>query len=299
MGAYKFWHCCLLALVLPYLAGSGLNPDAQAQSRRVVRDIRVELDGGGFLGIEMEDVTASNMADYKLTNERGVIVRSVVKGSPAETAGLREKDVILEYAGTDVFSADQFRRLVRETPVGRRVDLAVSRDGNRTSLSVKIGRREGSGVITGRLPERGPDTFMFEGPGGRTFGFRLPEGRAFPVVPDFRWFDEGGPTARPRLGVTLQPLTDQMADFLGVPGGKGVLVTSIVEGSPAAGKLKAGDVVVQADGKSVGSPEDLTRIVRGKEEGGKLDLKVIRDKKEVTVSVALTPAATKTPGYKL
>jgi serine protease Do len=274
----------------------GAVPLAAAQEvYSIEKDVRVELDGA-YLGIEMEDVTTDNMATYKLAGERGVIVRSVVKGSPAEAAGLQEKDVILEYAGTTVMSAQQIRRLVRETPVGRKVDLMVSRDGRKVSLTAKIGKREGGPEIT----ESEPGMMMFGGPGGRTYHFRSPQAGNSPDMPGMEWFGrEESP--KPRLGVTLQPLTDQMADFLGVPGKKGVLVTSTVEGSPAVGKLKAGDVIVRADNQAVEDPGDLTRVVRGKPEGGKLELRVVRDKKEIPVTVELTGTGTKTQnkGFRL
>lgn len=253
--------------------------------------------GGAYLGIEMEDVTADTVATYKLTGERGVIVRNVIKGSPAEAATLQEKDVILEYAGTVVFSAQQMSRLVRETPVGRKVDLVVSREGKKMNLTAKIGKRErGQGMIEGE-----PDIMMFGAPGGHTFRFPAPEGDMHPPGPGRRWFGTEEPSSRPRLGVTLQPLTDQMADFLGVPGKKGVLVSSTIEDTPAAGKLKAGDVIVSADNQPIGDPEDLTRVVRGKSEGGAMELKVVRDRKEISVSVELAGTAPKPKpkGYKL
>jgi len=287
-------------LVLAYL-GVGAAPYSDAQQARVARDILVDVDGGGFLGIEMEDVTADNMASYKLATERGVIVRSVVKGSPAEAAGIQEKDVVLEYAGMPVFSATQIRRLVRETPVGRKVDVAVSRDGKKVPLSVRIAKREGPESISVLRSDGGPGTFLYRGPEGRSFGFRVPGGRGAQVLPGLEWLEEGVPASKPRLGVTLQPLTDQMADFLGVPGRKGVLVTSTVEGSPAAGKLKAGDVIVQADNRAVEDPETLTKIVRGKDAGGKLELKIIRDRKEAIVTVDLPGVESKSTakGYRL
>ena len=89
----------------------------------------VMFSSGAYLGIQMADVTASNMSQYKLSSERGVIVRSVVKGSPAEAANLQNGDVILEFAGYPVWSSLQLSRLVQETPVGRKVELIVSRDG--------------------------------------------------------------------------------------------------------------------------------------------------------------------------
>ena len=99
-------------LIAVFLAAFTFAPLAPAQGRREIRVVTPGVDGS-YLGVEMEDVTAGNMANYKLSGERGVIVRSVEKGSPAEAATLQEKDVILEYAGTPVFSSSQFARLLR------------------------------------------------------------------------------------------------------------------------------------------------------------------------------------------
>jgi len=140
---------------------------------------------------------------------------------------------------------------------------------------------------------------MFGAPGGRTFHFRTPDGGDWQEMPGMVPFGREE-SSKPRLGVTLQPLTDQMADFLGVPGRKGALVTSVVEGSPAVGKLKAGDVIVRADDQPIGDLGDLTRIVRGRSEGGKLELKVVRDKKEIPVTVDLAGSGAKpNQGFRL
>lgn len=265
-------------------------PVTWAQSKRTVTSIRVDIDES-YLGIEMEDVTADNMATYKLTSERGVIVRSVEKGSPAEAGNLLEKDVILEYAGTPVFSTQQFARLVRETPAGRKVDLVVSRDGKKLNLTAKIGKREGSRDVVRRGLVIEPRDFLgrefrFEGPGSRSFSFGIPDSDAYIFRSPDDWLVRV-PGGKPRLGVTLEPLTDQMGEFLGVPGKKGTLVTSVIEGSPAASRLKAGDVIVRADNSVIEGPDDLIRVVNRKEADSKMELKVIRDKKEISVSVEL------------
>lgn len=275
------------------LAGQEVRVDTRA----------VGIDGGGaYLGVEMEEVTASNMAVYKLTAERGVIVRNVEKGTPAEAAGLQVKDVILEFSGTPVLSTSQFSRMVRETPVGRKVDLVVSRDGKKVSLSAKLGERPGGGSFAVTRPgDREGRVLRFEGPQGRDFSFRVPDdlggsGR------NFVWRGIGPEMdlrERPRLGVTLDSLTDQMGEFLGVPGKKGALVVSVTEGTPAAGKLKAGDVIVRADDKAIENAGDLERILRGKGEEAKVDLKVIRDKKELSLAVELARSGQSSRGYRM
>jgi serine protease Do len=259
-------------------------PSPQAQTRIITQLLQPNVSGA-FLGINMKDVAAEDLTRYKLSSERGVIVSSVVKGSPAETATIKEDDVILEFGGYPVWSATQFSRMVQETPAGRKVEIVISRDGKRINLSAKLESRRNpisadSGALV--LPREG------FGPGQRTFEFRVPDP---PNVP------RPEPIARkPRLGITIQPLTDQLGQFLGVPGKKGVLVASVLEGSASAGKLKSGDVIVSVDGKSVEGPDELNRIINQKSEGS-VDLKVIRDKKEITVAVSLPVGDEK--GYKL
>jgi serine protease Do len=268
------------------------------------RSIIVQGNSGDvFLGITMEDVTASNMSEYRLADERGVIVRSVQEESPAEEAALRENDVILEFAGQSVWSSRQFSRLVSETPAGRAVTITVSRDGKRVNLSATLRTRPERGLASGvqrfgeaipgdrleRFFEALPPDFQFYGP----------DSRVRPQRPDIQG---GGQNAerserRPRLGVETQPLTEQMAEYLGVPGKKGVLITSVISGSASEGKLKAGDVVIGVGGNEVASPADLTRFVR--EASGETSIKIVRDKRQISVIVNLGSDETPSGGYRL
>lgn len=263
------------------LAGSILQPFCQAQTVTVPNVLQLN-SSGAYLGIQMDEVTAANMSKYKLSSERGVIVHSVMKGSPAEVANLHEGDVILEFGGYQVWSSLQLSRLVQETPVGRKADLVISRDGKRMNLTVQLEEREG------RRAENRMQILPFGGPGSRSFQFRSPD------LPEL---SPSEPAERKmRLGVTLQPLTDQLGEFLGVPNKKGALVASVAGNSPCAGKLKSGDVIISADGRSINDPEDLAQFMRNKE--GAITLKLIRDKKETSVVINL-PADSNQPGYKL
>jgi S1-C subfamily serine protease len=230
---------------------------------------------GVYLGITMEQVTAENMSRYQLRDERGVIVRSVMNDSPAERAALEVDDVILEYGGFNVWSTLQFSRLVQETPDGRNVALLVSRNGNLISLKATIALRE---LREQRQPERRMERFPQDlfGPDG-FFGFRdrmQPESRSRDIHEE-----------QSRLGISGQPLTEQLGEFFGVPERKGVLVASVETGSPSDGKLKSGDVIIEVDGRKVESPDELARFVREKSPGT-LIVKIIRDKKEATVELS-------------
>jgi len=248
-------------------------PQSQAQTTRIIRAFNQD-SSGAFLGIRMTDVTKDNMAQYKLGKIEGVIVSSVVEGSPAESAGIKQDDVLLSFDGEKVRSTLQLSRLVRETPVGREVELTLSRDGKRETRKVQLEEQK---EARAENEQNFLEPFFGSTPRGN-FNFEMPErpdrGMVIPA-PD-----------RPRLGVMLQPLSDQMAEYLGVPGGKGALVSSVDEGSVSQGKLRAGDVIVSADGKEVASPEDVIGLVRQKASGS-MDFKVIRDKKQVSVTVQL------------
>lgn len=266
----------------------------RGQGQQVRQVLRLGPDGA-YLGIELEDVTADTMAKYKLSSETGVIVRSVEKGSPAETAHLQENDVILEYAGIPVFSAAEFIRLVQETPVNRTTSLVISRDGKKSNLSIKVGERKGAMSESFNLI--GPDNllrrFDLNQPGGNLFSFSTPGSgnRSLRLVMPS--------VGRRQLGVTVEALTDQMAQFLAVPGKKGVLVISVTEGTPAASVLRAGDVILSVDGKAVADPVDLSSALAGKTQGAKVELKIIRDKKEMSVTVETAKPLAARSGIKI
>lgn len=241
-------------------------------------------EDGGYLGVSVRDVTADDVKELKLQKEAGVYVRDVDENSPAEKAGLAAKDVITEYAGTPVISARQFRRLILETPVDRQVSLTIVRNGQPSTKSLRIGQRE-----TGRLG-RSYNFRMPEGPGGwDNFRFQMPDfgengrGRGMVIGP-----------RRARLGINGVELTDQMAQFLGVTGKEGVLVLEVQKDTPAekAG-LRAGDVIVSVDGKTVNSLSDLS----GRLEEGNIQLEIIRDKKKQNVQVTIpSPRKERTTG---
>jgi len=278
MGFLKIKGIASLSIILGSLIAV---PLVLSQSFSIYQD----NSNGAYLGITMENVTADNMSRYKLNSEKGVIVSSVIKGSPAEEAALKENDVILEFGGFPVWSSVQFSRMVQETPIGRKVDLLISRDGKSIHLSAKLERQN----------QRREDD--------RQGMLRMAPFRSNPY--EFRMEPPNAPADRdlylserkPRLGLTLQPLTDQLAEFLGVPDKKGVLITSVAKGSPSENKLRSGDVVVEVNNKLMDTPEEFSRYIRNAA-SGKITLKIIRDKKPASVVIDL-PSDDNGKGYKL
>ena len=229
--------------------------------------------GSGYLGVEIRDVTEEDVAEHSLEREAGVVVASVQEDSPAQRAGLAEGDVIHEFGGIAVLSVRHLQRLVSETPVGRDVDLTVSRSAARLSLNITVEARKGAGAIA--LGDA--DSFLRLVP---ELG-RLPELQF--GVPG-RDFAEVFVAPRPRLGVSVQPMTDQFADFLGSPAGTGLLIMAVEQETPAqAAGLRAGDVILAIDGQSVTATSELRQLLTP----GTHELELIRDHQTRTVQVDL------------
>lgn len=116
-------------------------------------------------------------------------------------------------------------------------------------------------------------------------GFSVPSELASGVVDQLR---EYGETRRGWLGVRIQPVTDDIADSLGLDSARGALVAGVIKGGPVDdGSIKAGDVILKFDGKAVSEMRDLPRVVAESPVGKEVDVVVLRDGKEQTVKVTL------------
>jgi len=110
----------------------------------------------GWLGVAIAEVTEDDLGRLKLSEPKGVLVRSVMPGEPADKGGMRADDVILGIDGTRLESPRDLQRVVSSTPVGKKVRVVLLREGQETELEVTIGlyqEREGS---PGEAPRRGP-----------------------------------------------------------------------------------------------------------------------------------------------
>ncbi|MBI2161822.1 MAG: trypsin-like peptidase domain-containing protein [Candidatus Rokubacteria bacterium] len=93
----------------------------------------------GWLGVSIAEVTEEDLPRLKLREPKGVLVRAVMPGEPAEKGGIRADDVILGIDGTPLESPRHLQRVVSSTPVGTKVRIVVARDGRETELEVTIG----------------------------------------------------------------------------------------------------------------------------------------------------------------
>ena len=251
-----------IALVCAFFCGVFAS---QASAQQTLQDLQFLVQGGGsYLGIGVREVDMARAGVLKLKEERGVEVTSVETASPAEQAGMKVNDVVLEFAGERVQGTDQFVRLVRETPPGRKVKLGVWRNGGNISVMATVGVRKS--VITQRLPKI-----------------------EMPQVPQAWIPDIPHPTTTWRtavLGVEAEALEGQFARFFGVT--NGVLVRGVVDGSVAAKVgIKAGDVITKVANTEVNAPREMSRQLKDYE-GKNAPITVVRDHKELTMNIAIS-----------
>jgi serine protease Do len=285
----KRWKLVALVAALTFAAGAGaaLAPVAHGQTRimKAQSPVAVQLlTGGSRIGVSIRDVEDDAAKNAK--GGTGVVVEEVSTESPAEKAGIRKGDFIIEFDGERVRSVRQLTRLVQETPSGRTVQAALLREGQRTTVSI--------------TPSEG-NRFNFERFDdlvdlGRNYPFRVaprppvppaPPAAAVPPAtpapPEIWGFDEFfGRTTNSRLGITVDSLSSQLAEYFGAK--DGVLVTSVTDGSAASkAGLKAGDVITSVNGSSVSTPADVRRRILDMNDGDEFTLAVMRDRKAVTL----------------
>ncbi len=241
-------------------------------------------DGASWLGVETHEVTTDKAKELKLPAERGVVVGKVIPDSPAAKAGLKENDVIWEINGQRVEGTMQFRRMIREIPAGRSVQLTVWREGRSQTLSASLGKAE-----------EGRRMRLQAAPGA--FAFRVPEGPELGEIPEMDWGGVFAPAGHPRLGIDAEDLSGQFGNYFGAPEGEGVLVRDVNSGSPAekAG-LKAGDVITSIDGERIRSVGDLREKLAPKSDDKDKTVKlgVLRNKSPLTLTVELPAPALRT-----
>ena len=172
----------------------------------------------GWLGVSIQPLTKQLADSFKRSNTNGALVSQVVDGSPADKAGVKTGDVIVEFNGKKITKATDLPGLVADVPVGKDVSLVVVREGAEQRLNAHIAKLEDD-TRTKVAPET-------DGKG--------------------------------KLGLSLQPLTPPMASELGLKVKEGVLVRDVVEGGRAAeAGIRAGDVIVEVNRQPVRTVDDF------------------------------------------
>lgn len=253
----------ILCLSILLTGSAAAAADTNCDQDKPDRPRQVTMSSSSFLGVDLHEVTGEAAQRLKLGAERGALVTGISAGSAAEKAGLQKDDVIVKWNGETIESVRELSRHVRETPPGRAVRLGVIRDGHEREVNVTLGDR------AEYLKQ-----FQFD---ASRISERL---RAQPTVrADVR---DGA-----RMGMSLQGMSPQLAEYFGLKDRNGALVTFVHPDSAAAkAGIKAGDVILSVGGETVESPGGVLRVLRTKSEGP-IDVKLMRDRQERSVTVQL------------
>ncbi|MDQ3750980.1 MAG: PDZ domain-containing protein [Acidobacteriota bacterium] len=263
--------------------------------KRIQRMVLTAPFQRSYMGVQTQEITKENFSKFGLSSVRGVGIEKVVENSPAAQAGLQTGDVIVRFEGEEVTSVLKLTRLISEVAPDHTAKVTVLRGGAEREINVTLGKSE--------TPQFQTENFRFE---------TLPTLPAMPNLPrtplpqmrelppfygdnESNFFIYRGSTNR-QIGISTSPLTKQLGDYFGVAEGKGLLINNVRENSPAAkAGLKAGDVIVEIEGKEVKGMTDLIRALNEKKEGD-VSLTIVRDSNRQTVRV--TPEVSKDGAMK-
>ena len=268
------------AVVVVALLLLGLPHGAWAQSRmfsQMLDDASPLLRSGsqGYLGVNLADVDQEKAHELKLKEVRGAIITLIDHDAPAGHIGLHINDVVLKLNGQQIEGAEQLRRILREIPAGHKVVIEISRDGALMTLSTELADRHAMeqeiwnrlGNETADLPPMPAMGMMGgggSGGGSMTGGFHMPSFHS-----------------SIKVGVVVEPLTSQMADYLGVP--NGVMVKQVSRKSAAAtAGLRPFDVILRVGSESINTLSDWDRALRANQDRS-VQITILRDKKTQTL----------------
>lgn len=246
---------------------------ASAQSQRLIAFIEsygplATRSAQGYLGIDCADLSPDKAAELKLKQPHGAVITLVDHDAPAGQMGLKVNDVVLQMNGQDIQNADQLRQLLKALPPGSKVTMQISRKGSLKTVNAKLVDRESMEkriwdklTSFGNIPEMG----LFSG-SSMPSGFHLPS---------------FGSTLK--VGVLVEPLTSQMAAYLGVQ--SGLMVKQVTRKSPAeTAGLRAFDVILKVGDNSIATSADWDRALRSSQ-GHSVPLLILRDKKQQTLTL--------------
>jgi serine protease Do len=208
----------------------------------------------GWLGVTIQELTPDLAAKFGLGSSNGALVGDVAKASPAETAGIRRGDIILEFNGRNVSDVGGLRNMVAQSKVGAEVPVKILRGGKAYSVS----------VIIAELPKDAAET----APGNP------PE-------------DQGGGSL---TGLSVMDLTKEISRQLGLSRDeKGVVIVRVEPGSAAedAG-LRKGDVIQEINRKKIERIDQYNKSAAGIRQGDTVLLFIDRGGKKFYVTVRVS-----------
>ncbi len=200
----------------------------------------------GYIGVNIQSVTADIADALKLDKAKGALVADVVPGGPADNAGIQRGDIIVAFNGKEVKDSHDLPAMVASGSIGENATVTVLRDGDEKKLKVKVDKLRSSG-------ERS---------------------------------EEATKESQGKWGMELQDLNKEMARRLDLESDGGIVITNIRPGSPAdEAAMKRGDIILEVNRKPVGSVKELKEQIAAAEAEDSLLILVQRDRARLYVAL--------------
>ncbi len=182
----------------------------------------------GYLGVRFQPLTADLARSFGLGSDKGALIASVEKDTPAEKAGLKAGDVIVEYDGKQINEGSELPRYVAATPVNKKVRIVIYRDAARQDISLVVG------TLKEKDKESGQDSSM-----------------------------EGD-----KIGITVEEIRKDLSDRFGLRDSKGLVITEVKPGSSAEDVgVTAGSIVIEINGHRPETVKAYTALVAKMKKG--------------------------------
>jgi serine protease Do len=198
----------------------------------------------GYLGVRIQALNEDLADSIGIPHNRGEFIQAVEPGQAAAQAGLQPGDVVMKVDGKDVTRDQTLSFIVANVAPGKRIPIELIRNNRRMSLTATVGRRPSEEELARQSFDQNPEQ------GASEFG-KTPK-------------PQGEGLSEQALGLSVLPLTPQIARQLGMPDGtQGVVVNAVDPSSDAGTKgLQRGDIVLSANYQNISSPAELEAAVR-------------------------------------
>lgn len=191
----------------------------------------------GWLGVSIQNLTPELAEYYGVKDGKGALVGEVFKGDPADKAGIKPKDVIIEVDGAKIEDSRALSKKIAEIPVGKKITIKVIRGGEKLTFWIKIVKR----------------------------------------TEDKESLAQRQPMAETDLGMTVSPLTKDLARRFNISETKGLVVVGVEKGGQAdKADIQEGDLVLEIDHKPMKTLEDYQSEIRKVKKGETIHLLIKR-----------------------
>lgn len=191
----------------------------------------------GWLGVGIQDISDEVAEYYGIKNKKGVLVTEVFPGDPADSAGIKPKDIIVSVNGKAIDSARKLTGIIADVPVGDTAKIDVIRNGKSKTLNVKIAKREETKISANNTPKEN----------------------------------------KQQLGIHVADITPETASQFNLKDTKGVMVTGVdAESKAAEAGLQIHDVILEINHRNISSVGDFEKAINDVPEGKTINLFVRR-----------------------